>query len=252
MSDRERLESALAATGECLSPATLESFVSVQTPVAGRSGAAHLAHCSRCQAELQLLKSFITSEPLPDEGAAVAWISAELERALPKIKGRQRSGPARVGVASWWWPRAWMGGFGRLALAGMCFAVIFIAAVFLTRPKAPVIIADGRMRDVITRSEQVAGLLPTGDTPVKPSELRWEAVPKATGYKVELTEVDESPLWTTQTLNTSVTLPSIIVARLLPGKTVLWRVTALAGNGNVIATSQIERFRFINPKVNSN
>jgi hypothetical protein len=75
MLDRQALKSALVAKPDCLSLEQLESLAA--DPARSHP---HLAQCPRCQAELALLKSFESSEPLPNEGAAVAWISSHLER----------------------------------------------------------------------------------------------------------------------------------------------------------------------------
>ena len=84
MSDRDALKSALAATPECLTPAQLESLLD------GKHNNPHLVQCPRCQAELAMLKSFESGAPLPDEGAAVAWISSHLGRQLEEIKNPSR------------------------------------------------------------------------------------------------------------------------------------------------------------------
>src|SRR5450755_3436537 len=92
MRNRSPISDALKAKPDCLTPVQLEKFAedsSLKDP--------HLAECSRCQTELALLKSFQSSEPLPDEGAAVAWISARLERNLGQIKGLR---PSREAAAS--------------------------------------------------------------------------------------------------------------------------------------------------------
>src|SRR5258705_7152478 len=85
MTDRDILKSSFAATPECLTLAQLEILVE------GKTTHPHLAVCPRCQAELAMLKSFESSTPLPDEGAAVAWISSHLDRRLDSIKNPSRS-----------------------------------------------------------------------------------------------------------------------------------------------------------------
>src|SRR6267142_6052948 len=85
MADRDNLKASFAATPVCLTPAQLETLAE------GKKSHPHLAGCPRCQAELAMLKSFESGTPLPDEGAAVAWISSQLDRQLESIKNPSRA-----------------------------------------------------------------------------------------------------------------------------------------------------------------
>src|SRR6267142_220530 len=85
MADRDIWKSALSGTPECLRPEQLEALLD------GKQSNPHLAACPRCQAELAMLKSFESGAPLPDEGAAVAWISSHLDRQLESIKNPSRA-----------------------------------------------------------------------------------------------------------------------------------------------------------------
>ena len=71
-------QEAAAATKECLPLETLERMM--DNPSRDPKAAAHLAGCAHCQTELAMLKNFEQSTPSADEGAAVAWIAAQLER----------------------------------------------------------------------------------------------------------------------------------------------------------------------------
>ena len=71
-------QEAAAATKECLPLETLEQMMDNSSRDAKAAG--HLAGCAHCQTELAMLKSFEQSTPSADEGAAVAWIAAQLER----------------------------------------------------------------------------------------------------------------------------------------------------------------------------
>jgi hypothetical protein len=55
-------------------------------------------------------------------------------------------------------------------------------------------------------------------------------------------EVDNSPLWSTETTETSVEIPASLRAKIFPGKPILWQVTAVDAQGRVLGTSQIQRF----------
>ena len=54
--------------------------------------AAHVAGCPHCQSEMAMLRSFESSGPSENEGAAVAWIAAQL--------GRNQNAPAGKSTAS--------------------------------------------------------------------------------------------------------------------------------------------------------
>jgi hypothetical protein len=71
-------QEAASATAECLPLEVLEQMT--ENASADPKAAAHLAECAHCQTELAMLKNFEQSTPSADEGAAVAWIAAQLER----------------------------------------------------------------------------------------------------------------------------------------------------------------------------
>ena len=247
MIDRELLRSALAPTAGCLSAAQLQACLERSAAETPANAAGHLADCPRCQAEMALLKSFLASEPLPDEGAAVAWISAEVERNIGRITGQRAPGgtPGRAGSS--WWSLRWRTASGRFAVATMAVAVVAVGWGVWRRPQEPVLVADAGKHAAIMRSDQIARLEPTGDLPAKPVDLRWQPVSGAATYRVEVMEVDETILWSSPSNTSTVGLPEPIRDKMLPGKAILWRVTALAADGNAIATSQTERFRVVSP-----
>jgi hypothetical protein len=69
-------------------------------------------------------------------------------------------------------------------------------------------------------------------------------VPGAVTYDVALVEVDGTTLWTAKTRSSRVDLPRAVSAKLVPGKTVMWQVTA-RGDGNVLADSGLVKFRVV-------
>ncbi|HXA84474.1 MAG TPA: hypothetical protein VNZ47_05335, partial [Candidatus Dormibacteraeota bacterium] len=71
-------QEAAAETKECLPLEMLERMMA--NPSADAKAATHLAGCAHCQTELAMLKNFEQSTPSASEGAAVAWIAAQLER----------------------------------------------------------------------------------------------------------------------------------------------------------------------------
>jgi hypothetical protein len=241
MSTRPPINDALKAKPDCLTPVQLERFAedaSLKDP--------HLAECSRCQTELALLKSFESSEPLPDEGAAIAWISARLERNLGQIKGLRVSRKAAASQEAGSWFSRWFGGRTSRwlvpAAAALVFAVVGVALLQDRRSNEPQLRADAGNSPLVYRSQEVEAVGPAGVLAEAPKSLQWKAFPGAVRYNVALTEVDDSPLWSDETSDLIVTIPGAVRARMLPGKPVLWRVMALDSRARVLASSQVQRF----------
>lgn len=242
MSDRDALKSALAATPECLTPAQLESLLD------GKHNNPHLVQCPRCQAELAMLKSFESGAPLPDEGAAVAWINSHLDRQLENIKNPSRGRFSRPATQFSEPQGSWLAGiFGlgnvRWVLPVAAVAAIAIASAILLRPaKAPELQANTGGQAAIYRSQEIEVVSPVGDLQQVPRELRWQIFAGAASYKVAVMEVDHSALWTSETKESSVEIPVSVRAKMLPSKPILWQVTALDAQARVLATSQVQRF----------
>jgi len=252
MTDRDILKSTLAATPQCLAPEQLEALLD------GKHSNPHLAQCPRCQAELAMLKSFETGAPLPDEGAAVAWIGAHLDRQLDNIKSPSRGRLARpvnqsAGPQGSW--LAWMFGFGgmRWVLPAAAVAAIAIASAVLLRPtKAPDLQANAGGQSPIYRSQEIQVIGPVGDLQQVPQELRWQQFAGAVAYRVVLMEIDRSQLWTSETKEMAAEIPIFARAKMLPGKPILWQVTALDSQARVLGTSQVQKFIFIGDSSSQN
>ena len=240
MADRDILKSTLAATPECLTPEQLEALLD------GKHSNPHLAACPRCQAELAMLKSFESGAPLPDEGAAVAWISSHLDRQLESIKNPSRA-RARAAIQnletqdSW---LAWTLGIRgwRWALPATVVAAAVVGVILLRPPKEPDLQANAGGHPAVYRSQEIQVVSPVGDVQHVPRRLQWQAFPGTELYKVGVMEVDNSPLWSAETKETSVEIPASLRAKMLPGKPILWQVTAVDAQGRVLGTSQIQRF----------
>lgn len=239
--DPQILKSALIAGPNCLSADQLERFMTEPA-----SNDAHLSSCARCQAELAMLKAFESDTPLPDEGAAVAWISSHLERRMDQIKqpGKSYRSADRASDrrASWWADLFGIRGM-RWALPVAAIAIVAVsAAILLRNTTEPELRAGLGTNPPIYRSQEVVVITPSGELAAAPTTLEWKAFAGATSYKVSLMEVDRSPVWTTETQDFSVTIPATTRATMLPGKPLLWQVSAVDGQGRVLATSQVQRF----------
>lgn len=241
MLDRDTLKNALSATPECLSHEQLEAYTG-----AGADKHPHLATCPRCQAELAMMQEFESTEPLAGEGAAVAWIASHLERQRDQIRHPRLSGKQRAAfgqpVASWW-ARLLQSGGMRILVPSAAMAAIAIASLFVLRqPKEPELRADAGDHSTVYRSQQVQIVGPQGDLAVVPERLEWKAFPGATSYQVQVMEVDRTVLWSTKTGQTSSPLPAPLRAKIVGNKPILWQITALGPQDNVLADSLVERF----------
>jgi len=241
-------QSAASATDECLPLEVLERMT--EGSAADPKAAAHLAECPHCQTELSMLKSFEASVPAADEGAAVAWIAAQLERkqnaslvqqrmVQQKMVQQKMAKPASERVSFWrtMFKLPYMAGAGALA------AVLILAVSLynggnsnspsLHNPNAP----------EIYRSDVVKLIAPIGEMAQAPAEFRWEAVKGASSYSIELTDVLGSVLASEKSTQTALPLTQTMKAQMSPGKPLKWKVTALDATGKEIAHSSAENFK---------
>ena len=86
---------------------------------------------------------------------------------------------------------------------------------------------------------------PIGDLREKPAEIRWEAAPNATRYRVRITEVDRTELWSQETTTPRVDLPTSVQDLIVPAKTLLIQIAAFEANGGKVAESETVRFRLL-------
>jgi hypothetical protein len=241
MSDRDILKSTLAATPNCLSAEQLEPYLD------GKASHPHLAECPRCQGELALLKSFESASPLADEGAAVAWISAHLDRRLDSIKNpgaRSRAAVQASGMQASWLARTLGLSGWRLAIpvVGVVTAAILVA-FFLHSPKEPQLRANNmQQQSTVYRSQEIDVTRPAGTVSQAPRELEWATFVGAQTYKVAMMEVDHKRRWAAETQSLSVEIPAAVRAKIVPGKSILWQVTAVDAQGKTLASSQVQRF----------
>ena len=206
-------QKALEPTPQCIPPERLgESLSDAERE--------HVASCARCQAELALFHEFQQGEETP-EGQ---WIATELRRRLET--------PSNVKVFAPW--RRFAG-----VLAAAAAAVIVIGSGLWMQYREPSI-EHGNTN--IYRSGRLEAIAPSGDLTETPKELRWTPVAGATSYGVRLLEVDRTPVWSAETKEARIALPASVATQCLPGKTLMWDVTARRGSATV-ATSDTQRFR---------
>jgi hypothetical protein len=194
---------------------------------------AHVQACPRCEAEFVLWQEFTDSKPTPAEGAAVQWITSELHRrtAAPRV-------PLPATGTGWFSSLQMRSVMGLAAAAVLAVGVVgYIAWDPEPRVGLP---APGEQ---IYRTASLDVIAPTGDVPKAPTELVWMTFDGAVRYDVQVLEIDRTVLWRTTSLAPPVRLPGSVVEQIVPGKTLLWDVTAIDGSGTSIATSGPQRFR---------
>jgi hypothetical protein len=225
---------AVSATKDCLPLEVLERMV--ESSATDPKAAAHLAECPHCQTELAMLKSFEASVPSADEGAAVAWIAAQLER-------KQNAPAAQQAVTR---VPFWRAIFRVPYLAGAAaLAVMLALGVSLYKAGD----SDGRStisNNVGTgsvRSGSVRLVSPVGDLQQAPVEFRWEAVSGASSYSIELKDVAGVVLASAKSTRNILAVTPEMKANISSGKPLKWKVTALDASGREVASSAAENFK---------
>jgi hypothetical protein len=223
---RGNLKQSLGATQDCLAPERLAE------PLTDRERE-HVERCSRCQTELRLWHEFEQSEPVPEEGAAVQWIVAELARRHSPILE-----PATPWRLRWFTPavRRWAAGVASIAMIA--------TAGYLAWDREPAVPERTNVTENY-RTGQIQTVQPKGDLRIAPQALEWMAPPDAVSYDVEILEVDRTLLWRATSSAPRIDLPSAVVRQLVPGKTILWEIRARNAANAVIAESGTERFRIL-------
>jgi hypothetical protein len=195
----------------------------------------HLSGCAHCQTELAMLKSFEQSTPSASEGAAVAWIAAQLERQQNAPVAQQKI--ARVPF--------WRTMFRVPYLAGAAaLAAVLILGVSLYNRDSD---GPGKLNSGIGSGQFRSGAIhlvsPVSDMPQAPTEFRWDAVQGASSYRVELKDVAGITLASAKSTQNVLPVTPELKANMISGKPLKWKVTALDAAGNEIANSSTEQFK---------
>lgn len=224
-------QDAMASGEDCLDLAIIERIADNGPSAVDAKASAHLAQCPHCQTEVSMLKRFESAEPIEGEGAAVAWITAQLQK-NGVGESVSSSETSRVSV----WRSIFSGAFAWKPLAAALALVFVFGAGYMVMQngKPPVIVPElgGSFRSGVV---QPVG--PSGEISGAPAQLEWKALDGAKGYSIELMEVDGTVLAKVQTAETHLTLKAEQTRFMLPGKPITWRVTALDANGNAIPNS---------------
>jgi len=226
-------QEAVAETKDCLPLETLEQMMDNRSRDA--KAQAHLAGCAHCQTELAMLKSFEQSTPSADEGAAVAWIAAQLERRQSAPVAQQKA--AAVPFWRMMFRVPYMAGAAALA------AVLIVGISFYHGNSD----GPGRLNPGVGsgqfRSGSIHLVSPIADQKNAPAEFYWDAVQGASSYTVELKDVAGITLASAKTTQNFLAASSEMKAVMISGKPLKWKVTAMDANGKEIANSSTEDFK---------
>jgi hypothetical protein len=238
--ERKILTNALRPGSDCLSTEQLGRYADGALSFADREAAAsHVNGCANCQAELALLHAFTTALTRDDEQEVVRSGVDALRRREWEVFGRRsRATDARPASSPFFALRA------VLSVAAVLLAVV--GGYYLLIPRAPALPADMRSGEV-TRALSVTVVGPAGDQTTVPDRFEWRGVTGAVGYHVQLMEVDRRELWAIDSVTTAVDVPATVRQQIVPGKTLLWQVTAIGEANAPIAQSDMLRFRVVRP-----
>jgi hypothetical protein len=241
-SERGNLKRMFGAGPGCLRVEQLSGLVDGSLDAAGTALAHdHVSRCAYCRNELALLNEFRSAQPRADEVASLEWMGSELDRRMAGAfkQSERRKGPSlsSVKLGDFFSIFSWRG----FALAAASLMVAAIVGNYYWRPAGP-------GRPVVTRgsevwrSSQVIVLTPIGDVEKAPSELKWQPINGAARYQVRLLEVDRSEIWRAESGVPEQTLPVELRAKMVPGRTFLWEVSAFDRAGRKVAGSNLQQF----------
>jgi hypothetical protein len=228
-------QDAVSATKDCPGIEMLEQVMegSAQDPRTQK----HVSTCPHCQSELAMLRRFEYAEGSPEEGAAVAWIAAQLERNQNSAAAK----PARQAIPFW---RAmfrvpYMAAAAAVIVAATLGISLYLNEDFKKPPLNPNIGFGGPIR-----SGEIRLTNPIGDLSQPPDQLSWEPVAGAVRYAIVINamDIDHTVIWQGQTSLNALTVGPDIRSKIRPGKPLKWKVTAFDSNGKELATGE-GRFR---------
>lgn len=242
LEDRELWRQALATTEACPAP---EELVRVSRDGRPERAAprAHVDGCVQCQTELAMFKEFQSAATDPNEAAAVSWITAELERRFDQIVAAPTAPVAVLARPVRWYRRFNRRPVRVAALASAGLLILFGVGLNLRGVQEPELNSNAAGGPAVLRSDELIALAPVGDLKQPPSQLRWQAAPGAAHYLVTVMEVDRTELWKSESTETSISLPAAIRKAIVPGKTLLWQVTAMAADQRTLGSSKTLSFR---------
>jgi hypothetical protein len=189
-----------------------------------------------------MLRSFTSTEIAEDEKPAVNAIAARL-----KVRASTNATNETVAVESRqsWWKRAFEVRWLSPAAATLAIALVAAGVAIELRRGTQPAIDIGKGTTQVMRSSAITILSPIGDLREKPAEIRWEAVPNAVRYRVQIMAVDRAELWSADANSPRIALPPAVETSIVPSKTLLVQIAAFGASGQKIAESETVRFRLL-------
>ena len=194
-----------------------------------------------------MLREFENGAPNPKETAAVHWIQDELLRRGPQftspIEAPPRPSPIWEGIGHWvsdlFSPRRRFA----LAMAGVSLLLLITAGIYSRRgSEAPL---ANPANPAVWRSGEFAPISPIGDITQTPASFRWEGIPGAKKYVVQLSGVDGAELWHGESVETGIEPPREIRNILTPGRAFHWKVDAQNAAGETVASTASQTFHIV-------
>ena len=239
--ERQILKAALGRTSQCLSVEVLAAIADepsrARTSMQARQ---HLGECAHCQSELALFREFQEAEARPAERSPVAWIESELRRRSDEIIAKPAEEPeslwARVtsGFEQAFTARHWRG----WSLAAASLLVVVTAGIYLRSGAEPERLGG----PLIYRSQTLSAVAPAGEIREAPASFQWQPAPAASKYRVNLMEVDRTPVWSSESTGNSISIPAAEREKMTPGRAFLWEVSAFDATGARIGSSNLQNF----------
>jgi hypothetical protein len=221
---------------DCLTPGGLERVLAEECSGVKSFAPRHLDGCAHCQAELAMLRSFELAVPSEEEASSLSWITGRLRSTRQRTARASASAPARRLLS---FPR-----FSYLSGGAAVAATLALAFSLYISDRPPTPSSDVTLSTAQTmRSGRVRLTAPAEDVDQAAPTFRWEAYPGAASYVVEVLEVDGTVVWTGSSSQAFLASGPALAKEVHPGKPLLWRVTALNGSGESIASSDRESFR---------
>lgn len=238
--EQKALRAALGGQNDC--PPIEELELLLGDPAQVRPAVAqHVESCPYCRTELDLLREFRSGTLRASEAEPVRLITKRLRARSAEIL----SFPNQADAREPWWRAFWTARWLTPAALAAAAVLIFIAVGVQWRQSAPVLHAPQASDQEVMRSNAIVVLSPSGDIQEAPAEFRWQATPAAVKYRVRLLEVDHSELWSAETTENHIDLPSQTRAQVVPSKTLLWEVSGFDAGGRIVAESSSVRFRLL-------
>ncbi len=188
---------------------------------------AHAVTCPACAAERALARAF--EAPAAARGARQADVDFIVSRLAARRRedtgaGRVLSFPTlkRRQVNRIWLPLA-----AALALA------VGISLQLAEEPDLPAPPSETTVRGGV-----VLTISPAGEQAVPPGELRWEEVAGAHSYRVSVSDIHDTELWSAEVASARAGLPDELLRRLEPAVVYSWQVEGLGEDGARIGSSE--------------